>query len=237
MNGVETKLEHEPSRDPPNEGEICIRGRHVMMGYMKNDDKTREAIDADGWLHSGDVGAFDATGLLSITGRIKELIIGAGGENIAPVPIEDNFKSFAPAVSNVMMVGDRRKYNIILVALRTEIDLETGVPSNRLIGDARNVSSATTVPEAQNDKAWTDYLNDALKKTNGKTVSNAAKIQKWVLLPEDFSIPGGELTPTMKTKRKEVEKKYTKLIESTYAAEADEGAPAKPAGAGVSNQV
>ena len=76
-------------RDKPGEGEICYRGRHIMMGYMKDEKKTAEAIDADGWLHSGDVGLLDNDGLLHITGRIKELIITAGGENVAPVPMEE----------------------------------------------------------------------------------------------------------------------------------------------------
>jgi long-chain-fatty-acid--CoA ligase ACSBG len=92
-------------RDKPSEGEICYRGRHIMMGYMKDPTKTAEAIDPEGWLHSGDVGVLDADGLLHITGRIKGLIITAGGENIAPVPIEDKLKALLPAVSNAMMVS------------------------------------------------------------------------------------------------------------------------------------
>merc|ERR1719271_1800737 len=96
-----------------------------MMGYMKDAAKTAEAIDSDGWLHSGDVGVMDNDGLLHITGRIKELIITAGGENIAPVPIEDKLKELCPAISNVMMVGDKRKYNVILLSVKTEMDLET----------------------------------------------------------------------------------------------------------------
>ena len=90
--GCELKIDHEPSRDKAGEGEICFRGRHIMSGYLRNEAKTQEAIDADGWLHSGDVGRLDEDGLLHITGRIKELIITAGGENIAPVPIENRLK-------------------------------------------------------------------------------------------------------------------------------------------------
>ena len=93
-----------------------------MMGYMKDDKKTAEAIDSDGWLHSGDVGVMDNDGLLHITGRIKELIITAGGENIAPVPIEDKLKELCPAISNAMMVGDKRKYNVVLLTLKTVLD-------------------------------------------------------------------------------------------------------------------
>ena len=121
----EIKIDHEKGRDKPGEGEICYRGRHIMMGYMKDPVKTDEAIDKDGWLHSGDVGIVDKDGLLHITGRIKELIITAGGENIAPVPIEDKFKELCPAVSNIMMVGDKRKYNVCVLTVKTVMDLET----------------------------------------------------------------------------------------------------------------
>merc|ERR1711865_539060 len=113
------------------QGEICYRGRHIMMGYMANpkfgaehvqqmEDKNAEAIDQYGWLHSGDKGCQDTNGMFKITGRYKELIIGAGGENIAPVPVEENIKAWCPAVSNVMMIGDNRKFNVALVTLQAE---------------------------------------------------------------------------------------------------------------------
>jgi long-chain-fatty-acid--CoA ligase ACSBG len=85
--GCEIKIDHEEGRDAKDEGEILFRGRHIMMGYMKNPEKTAESIDDQGWLHSGDVGKLDSNGFLHITGRIKELIITAGGENVAPVRI------------------------------------------------------------------------------------------------------------------------------------------------------
>merc|ERR1740117_1283664 len=99
------------------------------MGYMANPDlgaahvkeidgKNNDAIDSEGWLHSGDKGAIDARGMLKITGRYKELIIGAGGENVAPVPIETHMKLLCPGVSNFMMVGDKRKFNVALVTLK-----------------------------------------------------------------------------------------------------------------------
>merc|ERR1711881_539580 len=104
-------------------------GRHIMMGYMaqprlgqehvdKVVEKTKAAIDQDGWLHSEDKGCMGENGMVKITGRYKELIIGAGGENIAPVPIEDNIKSICPAISNIMMVGEKKKYNTALVTLK-----------------------------------------------------------------------------------------------------------------------
>merc|ERR550514_1413453 len=110
-------------------GELCYRGRHIMMGYMAQPDlgpqhvadiqkKNAETIDSDGWLHSGDKGLITKTRMCKITGRYKELIIGDGGENIAPVPIEDCIKKACDGVCEVIMVGDKRKYNVALVTLK-----------------------------------------------------------------------------------------------------------------------
>lgn len=119
IKGVEIKIDHEEGRDMAGEGEICYRGRHIMIGYMFDAKKTAEAIDDDGWLHSGDVGKLDPVdGCLSITGRIKELLITHGGENIAPVPIEQAIKANAPCISNIVMIGDKKKYCTALVTLQ-----------------------------------------------------------------------------------------------------------------------
>lgn len=103
MPGCDIKISNP---DEKGVGEICMRGRNTMMGYLKNEAATVETLDEFGYVKSGDIGKFDERGFLRITGRIKELIITAGGENIAPVPIEDNFKKIAPVVSNVMLVGE-----------------------------------------------------------------------------------------------------------------------------------
>ena len=92
--------------DENGEGEICMRGRNTMMGYLKNDKATKETIDTQGFIRSGDRGKLVEGGHLKITGRIKELIITGGGENVAPVPIEDNFKAACPACSNIMVIGE-----------------------------------------------------------------------------------------------------------------------------------
>jgi long-chain-fatty-acid--CoA ligase ACSBG len=143
--GTELKID-------PTTGEICYRGRHIFMGYLHDPEKTREAIDGDGWLHSGDVGEIDSDGLLRITGRIKELIITAGGENIPPVLIEDVVKSELPIVSNCMLIGDKRKFLSMLLTLKTDIDQE-GQPTDRLTESVRLIlqsigSAAKTVGEA-----------------------------------------------------------------------------------------
>lgn len=105
--------------DYEDNGELCLYGRHVMMGYMNNEEKTAEAIDKDGYLHTGDIANVDDNGFLYITGRLKELIITAGGENISPVAIEDAIKNeLTDCVSNCMLVGDRKKYLTVLVTLK-----------------------------------------------------------------------------------------------------------------------
>merc|ERR1712087_699093 len=111
------------------QGELCFRGRHIMMGYLacremgkehvaEIQKKTAEAIDSDGWLHSGDKGLITVANMVKITGRYKELIIGEGGENIAPVPIEDSIKEQVQGIAEVMMVGDKRKYNVAVITLK-----------------------------------------------------------------------------------------------------------------------
>jgi len=219
---AQIKIDNDPARDNPGEGEICYRGRHIMMGYMKEEAKTREAIDAEGWLHSGDVGLLDNDGLLHITGRIKELIITAGGENIAPVPIEDKLKELCPAVSNMMMVGDKRKYNVCILTLKTQLDPETGVSTGKLVGDAARVSDAKTDLEAIKESKvkgskWEAYLSNGIKELNEKhSVSNAQRIQKFAVVEKDFSEKGGELTATLKLKRSVAAEKYAKVIDAMY---------------------
>nr|XP_020772451.1 long-chain-fatty-acid--CoA ligase ACSBG2 isoform X3 [Odocoileus virginianus texanus] len=107
---------YQPSKD--GVGEICLWGRHVFMGYLEQEDATMEAIDKEGWLHSGDLGRLDHQGFLFITGRIKEIIITAGGENVAPIPIENLVKETIPIISNAMLVGDKAKFLSILLTLK-----------------------------------------------------------------------------------------------------------------------
>merc|ERR1719399_398459 len=145
--------------EPVNEGngEICFRGRHVFMGYLFNEAKTKEAIDEDGWLHSGDVGKVDAEGYLRITGRIKELLITAGGQNVAPVPIEDAMKEEIPILGNAMVIGDQKKFLSMLVTLQPVVDPETAIPQKDLTPECIAIlqsigSDAKTVEEAAKDE-------------------------------------------------------------------------------------
>lgn len=218
MVGTELKIDHDEKRgDKPGEGEVCFRGRHIMMGYMKEAQKTQSAIDPDGFMHSGDIGAIDEkTGLVRITGRIKELIVTAGGENIAPVPIEDMLKEELKAMANCMMVGDKRKYNIVLVTPLCEIDAKTGAPTNQLAGEALKVSpGVTTLEGAQSCPTWEKYFKDGITKVNSQVVSRASKMQYHAIVP-DFSTATGELTPTLKLKRPVVQEKHQAVIEKLY---------------------
>lgn len=200
--------------------EYCYKGRHVFMGYMKMPDKTAETIDAEGWLHSGDVATADNDGFWSITGRIKELIITAGGENVAPVLIEDEIKRELPAIGNVMVIGDKRKYLTCLIGLRTEVD-ENGLPMEKLIGDSERLgkefgSKAISWKEATTDNAWLKHIEEGITRANKNAISNAQKVQKFKIV-EDFSEKGGELTPTLKLKRSVAQDKHSALIEEMYA--------------------
>jgi long-chain-fatty-acid--CoA ligase ACSBG len=216
MVGTELKIMHDASRDKAGEGEICFRGRHIMMGYLGNEQKTVESIDADGWLHSGDVGRVDENGMLFITGRIKELLITAGGENIPPVPIEEDIKAAAPAISNLVVIGDKKKYLTALVTLTTTPNGD-GTFSDELTGDALGVNpQVKTASAAVDDAAFKAYVQKGIDHYNSHAISNAAKIQYFSILPNDFSIPGGELGPTLKLRRSKVVEKYESVIEAMY---------------------
>ena len=186
--GAEIKID-------PKDGEICMRGRHIFKGYYKNQEATDEALDADGWLHSGDVGVVDARGLLKITDRKKDLLITAGGENIAPQVLEGLLKGIN-VVGQAVVVGDRMKYLAALLTLDTE-----KVP---------NAVAASTDPAMLADlQREIDKVNEGL--------AQVQKIKKWIVIPAEFTIEGGELTPTMKVKRKVVNTEYADQIAGLYS--------------------
>ncbi|KAJ1426420.1 long chain acyl-CoA synthetase [Ochromonadaceae sp. CCMP2298] len=212
-----------------NTGELCYRGRHIFMGYMYMQEKTAETIDNEGYLHSGDVASFDSDadpdcdgegGFMRITGRIKELIITAGGENVPPVLIENDFKAAMVALSNCMVIGDARKFLTVLISLKVEVDGDAK-PTDMLAADSLFVaksigSSSTTYSAAKADPLWAAYIESGRKTANSKTTSSAQMVQKFAWLPEDFSEKSGDLTPTLKLKRSVVANKYASLIESMY---------------------
>ncbi|KAK8825902.1 hypothetical protein WA577_001071 [Blastocystis sp. JDR] len=184
LRGVEVKTD-------PDNGEFLYRGRNVMMGYLKSEADTVAAIDADGWLHSGDQGEIDADGFVKITGRLKELIVTAGGENVSPVPIENKIVELCPLIANCVVVGDKRKFLSCLVSLKTEVNPLTGEPSQQLAKSVVELlkakgSKATTVEEAKEDKVVKKMIGDAVEGYNAVAISRAQQIRKWKLMERDL---------------------------------------------------
>lgn len=221
LEGTETKFEGSASINGP--GEILMRGRHVFMGYLNDEEKTKSTLDEEGWLHSGDVGRLDSNNLLYITGRIKELLITAGGENVAPVLIEQVVQSELLHVGYAVLIGDRRKFLSILLTLKAKVHPASGDPLDELDTETKKWianlgSKATTISEIVRTKDPAVYkaIEDGLARANKQAISNAQKIQKFAILPADFSMNTGELGPTLKIKRNVVYEKYKDIIEGFY---------------------
>lgn len=172
------------------------------MGYLKNERETRKVVDDEGFSHSGDLGYFDERGFLHITGRLKELIITAGGENVAPILIEDKLKELCPILSNVMVVGDDRKYLAAIITLKSIFDLQTGEGEDKLPDHARAALVSEGVWEASQgplkpsemlkDTKILKYIESKVQLLNEKhVISRAQQIRKWVVVGGDFSVKGG----------------------------------------------
>jgi long-chain acyl-CoA synthetase len=184
------------------DGEILVKGPNVFLGYYKEPEATAETLE-DGWLHSGDLGAFDDEGFLSITGRKKEIIITAGGKNIAPKNIEGALKNYTPIVEAVV-IGDRRKYLTALVVIDAAQAAEiAGTPAADAEALKRHPAVVAAVQKA------VDEVNASLARVE--------TVKKFHILEQPFSIEAGELTPTLKLKRRVVYDRYAREIEGMYA--------------------
>jgi long-chain acyl-CoA synthetase len=189
------------------DGEILARGPNIMQGYYKLPEATAETVDAEGWLHTGDIGELDSDGYLKITDRKKELIKTAGGKYIAPQPIEGKVKR-NKFVANAVLYGDRRKFAIVLVVPNFDT-LERWAKERGLSYGTRAELIEMPDVQAKVEREVMDSLRDLAKFETPKKV---------VLLENDFTIESGELTPTLKVKRRVVEKRYKDLIDRAYAA-------------------
>jgi long-subunit acyl-CoA synthetase (AMP-forming) len=187
--GTEIKLADE-------DGEVLIRGPIIMKGYRNQPDKTREAIDDEGWLHSGDVGEFDEDGYLKIVDRKKELIINAAGKNMSPANIEAKVKAASPLIGQVIAIGDGKPYNVALITL--DPDVAPGFVEQR--GEEAVEAEVQRGVEAANEQ-----------------LARVEQIKKFKLLRDEWQPGGDELTPTMKLKRKPIHEKYAEEIEGLYS--------------------
>lgn len=201
--------------DKDGVGEICFRGRNRFMGYYKNEQATLETIDENGFLHSGDQGYINKDGNLIITGRLKEIIVTAGGENVAPVPIEEALKETCKIISNIVVLGDDKKYLAALITLKTD---EKGNLTKEILDYIKEINSeATSIVEAIHDDNIKFYIQKCIDDVNKRAVSRAQLIRKWTILPNEFSVESGEFTPTLKLKRKFISQKYAKIIDKMYS--------------------
>jgi long-chain acyl-CoA synthetase len=201
------------------DGEILTRGPHVMLGYYNKPEATAEAIDAGGWFHTGDIGVIDSEGFLTITDRKKDLIVTAGGKNIAPQPIEALLKQNA-FISNAVMLGDRRPFPIALVVPDFE-RLRTWAVAAGL--GAESDGALASLPAVQ------AHLEAEAK----KQIRDLARFEmpkKFLILGRDFTIADGELTPKMSIKRRVVEERHREAIEALYGGTEDQPEASQPSG-------
>lgn len=190
-----------------DDGEVLLKGEHIFPGYYNNEQATREAFTSDGWFHSGDIGELDDDGYLKITGRKKELIVTAGGKNVAPAVLEDKINA-AFIVGQSMVIGDAKPYISALITLDHEA-FPVWAKNNGLPGDAKvadYVNHPTVLAEVQR---IVDAANES--------VSRAEAIKKFTVLPVEWTDASGHVTPSMKLKRSAVAKDFAGAIEALYA--------------------
>jgi long-chain acyl-CoA synthetase len=198
ITGVEVRIEED--------GEILTRGRHVMKGYYKNPEATADVLLADGWFRTGDIGEMDADGYLRITDRKKDLIVTAGGKNVAPQPIEGLAKR-SKYVANAVMLGDKRKFCIMLVVPHFE-QLERWANYRKLVYADHNGLIRLPLAQAKMEKEVFRHLEGLASYEMPKRI---------LLLEHDFTIESGDLTPTLKVRRRVVERTYQRRIDAVYA--------------------
>jgi long-chain acyl-CoA synthetase len=189
------------------DGEVLIRGPIITPGYRNQPDKTRDAIDDEGWLHTGDVGEFDEDGYLKIVDRKKELIINAAGKNMSPANIEAKVKASSPLIGQAIAIGDMKPFNVALITL--DPDVAPAFAKQHGIDDPSPETLAKNEAVLAEVQRGVDAANEQLARVE--------QIKKFTVLPTEWEPGGDELTPTMKLKRKPIHEKYGKEIEALYA--------------------
>jgi long-chain acyl-CoA synthetase len=187
-----------------DDGELLFKGGQVMRGYWKNPDATATAIDSDGWFHTGDLGEFDTDGFIRITGRKKEILVTAGGKNVAPTLLEDRIRTHG-LISQVMVVGDGKPFIAALITIDTET-----------IGAwAAKRDKPSDVPALVNDPDLLAEIQAAIDDAND-TVSKAEAIRKFAILPKDWTQENGELSLKLSLRRHVVMEKHAEDVEALY---------------------
>lgn len=209
--------------DEFGEGEVCVRGRNVFMGYLWREKDTWEVFDSEGYFHTGDKGKLDDKNNLMITGRIKEILITSGGENVDPQPIELAVKQRCPLISHAVLVGDGKKFVSLLLTLKVDKDNVSGSYTRNLSVEARylikqklRLSNVQTVDDALKFREITEYIDECINEANFRAINRVSRVKKWVILPDELDVLTGELTPTYKVKRSFISKKFEKKIEMLY---------------------
>jgi long-subunit acyl-CoA synthetase (AMP-forming) len=197
--GVELKL--------AEDGEVLVRGEFVMLGYRNLPDKTDEAIDPDGWLHTGDIGEIDADGYVKLIDRKKELIINAAGKNMSPANIEAAIKTSSPLIGQACCIGDARPYNTALIVLDADFAPQWA---------SQQGLEGTTLEEFAHDPKMVAAVQAGVDEANTH-LARVEQIKKFTIVEGDWAPGGDELTPTMKLKRKPIAAKYEAEIDAMYA--------------------
>ncbi|MBY0370837.1 long-chain fatty acid--CoA ligase, partial [bacterium] len=188
-----------------DDGEIQVRGPAIFDGYFNDEEATRQAVTADGWFCTGDIGEFDEKGFLKITDRKKELIVTSGGKNIAPQKIENAMKQI-PLVSNALVYGDKQKYLVALVTLSE--------PEAKRWAKGQGVQAVSLKDLAEAPKIR-EYIEAGIKRMN-QSLASYETVKRFEILPNDFSVEEGEITPSLKLKRKVVHQRYGEVLTSMY---------------------
>jgi long-chain acyl-CoA synthetase len=189
------------------DGEVLVRSEVVMLGYRNMPDKTAEAIDSDGWMHTGDIGEFDDDGYLKIVDRKKEIIINAAGKNMSPAYIEAQIKSASPLIGQAVTIGDRRSYNTALITLD---------PDFAPAWAAQNGLEGKSLEDLATEEKIRAAVQEGIDAANAK-LARVEQIKKFHIVEGDWQPGGDELTPTMKLKRKPIDEKYKDVIEELYS--------------------